>query len=343
MIRIKNSQYFHFLQQADALRRSGLLCDAVISVKTQTFRAHRLVLACASRTLAQHLTQGDRVTQVHCTLDCFSPHTFQQVLDFTYTQALHVSANDLPLLLQAAQLLQMPLLEDECQRQLDSLHCSGKEQSKGKEFIEVKEEKENTNMEEKQEEQEERLANKDLQERSSPAENSDNVVVEYIEPVVNSNNINCLPFTRKKSHSLAESEPVCSRDSVIARPTSSISSFSSPWTLSTDMWESVSSLRRTAESYSNMVTATPHQPISPFSAAQPFSPSSPHMFPLLSSRLPTPVQSSSVSYSGLRPHYKQNLLIGSTRIGSIINKGLLKRKKPSQREVTKNVQRNEPR
>uniref|UniRef100_A0A3B4G1H7 BTB domain-containing protein n=2 Tax=Haplochromini TaxID=319058 RepID=A0A3B4G1H7_9CICH len=123
MIRINNTQYFHFLEQADALRRSGSLCDAIISVKSQTFRAHRLVLACASRTLAQQLARGDIDSPVCCTLEYFSPHTFQQVLDFTYTQALEVSVDDLQLLLKAAQLLEMQPLEDQCRKQLDTLDC----------------------------------------------------------------------------------------------------------------------------------------------------------------------------------------------------------------------------
>ncbi|XP_074539356.1 uncharacterized protein zbtb32 [Halichoeres trimaculatus] len=121
MLRLNNTQYFHFLEQADALRRSGSLCDAIISVKNQTFQAHRLVLACASRRLAQLLTQGDTDSPVHCSLESFSPHTFQQVLDFTYTQTLEVSVEDLQLLLRAAQLLEMQQLEEQCWEQLDSV------------------------------------------------------------------------------------------------------------------------------------------------------------------------------------------------------------------------------
>ncbi|XP_062278453.1 zinc finger and BTB domain-containing protein 16-like [Scomber scombrus] len=140
MIRINNTQYFHFLQQADALRRSGLFCDAVITVKSQIFRAHRLVLACASRTLAQQLAQGDADSPVHCTLEYFLPRTFQQVLDFTYTQTLEVSEDDLHLLLKAAQLLEMQPLEDQCRKQLNTLDC--REAAKRREITDVKKEKE---------------------------------------------------------------------------------------------------------------------------------------------------------------------------------------------------------
>ncbi|KAM6967508.1 uncharacterized protein zbtb32 [Aplochiton taeniatus] len=121
MIRIHNSQYCQFLHQADVLRRSGTLCDAVISVKSQTFRAHRLVLACASRTLAQKLLQGNTGEPLHCTLELFPPHTFQQVLDFSYRQAVEVPVDDLQQLLKAAQILEMQPLEEQCQAMLEKL------------------------------------------------------------------------------------------------------------------------------------------------------------------------------------------------------------------------------
>ncbi|KAK5611467.1 hypothetical protein CRENBAI_016345 [Crenichthys baileyi] len=139
MIRINNTQYFHFLQQADVLRRSGTLCDAIISVQSQTFQAHRLVLACASRALAQHLAKGDADSPAHCTLEYFSPHTFQQVLDFTYTQALEVPVKDLQQLLRAAQLLEMQLLEDQCRKQLRSL--KDREKDENGEAVDLTEEK----------------------------------------------------------------------------------------------------------------------------------------------------------------------------------------------------------
>ncbi|KAM3873386.1 zinc finger and BTB domain-containing protein 8A [Diretmus argenteus] len=140
MIRINNTQYFHFLKQADNLRRSGSLCDAIISVENETFRAHRLVLACASRRLAQQLTQADTDSPVHCTLELFSPHTFQQVLDFTYTQTLEVPVDDLHLLLRAAQLLEMQHLEEQCRRQLDTLDCRVTEEEERSEITQLKEE-----------------------------------------------------------------------------------------------------------------------------------------------------------------------------------------------------------
>ncbi|XP_070767966.1 zinc finger and BTB domain-containing protein 32 [Enoplosus armatus] len=182
MIQINNTQYFHFLQQADALRRSGSLCDAIISVKSQTFRAHRLVLACASRRLAQQLAREDIDSPVQCTLEYFSPRTFQQVLDFTYTQTIEVSVDDLHLLLRAAQLLEMQPLEDQCRQHLDNLHYRAREKSKGREIADIKEE-EKSAEETDQKQKGSPVREENLQETSSPGDNaSDSIVMENLSP-----------------------------------------------------------------------------------------------------------------------------------------------------------------
>ncbi|XP_038568452.1 zinc finger and BTB domain-containing protein 16-A [Micropterus salmoides] len=338
MIRINNTQYFHFLQQADALRHSGSLCDAIISVKSQTFRAHRLVLACASRRLAQQLAQGDIDSPVHCTLEYFSPHTFQQVLDFTYTETLEVSVDDLRLLLRAAQLLEMQLLEDQCQKQLDHLHCRAREESKRREITDVKEENESAE-ETDQKQKGRRVREQKLQETSPPVEEEDDSsVMDNLSSSDPAKNRNSPPPPRKKSRLSPVSATPYNRDSVITRPASSSSSFSSPWTFPSNMWNSVSTLRRIAENYSNLVAAHPLQVPNQSSVAYPFSLSTPHMFPLLSSHFPSSV----MSYTGIHPRYTQNFYADSTGMGSILKQGLLKRKKPSQRAFTGTVQTSEP-
>lgn len=341
MIRINNTQYFHFLQHADALRRSGSLCDAIISVKSQTFRAHRLVLACASRRLAQQLAQGDTDCPVHCTLEYFSPRTFQQVLDFTYTQALEVSVDDLHLLLRAAQLLEMQPLEDQCRKQLDTLDYRAMAEDKRNKITDVKEETESA------EETDEKTKKSPLQDvklqelqqtSSSVEETSNSVVMENLSPPNPAKNHNSAPFQRKKPR-LSPAATSYNRDSVITRPATSSSSFSSPWTFSTNMWKSVSTLRQIAENYTNLIAAHPLQSPNQSSVAYPFSLSSPHMFPLLGPHFQNPVH----NYSGLYSHYPQNLYSGSIGVGNILKQGLLKRKKPSQREFNGTVQSHEPR
>ncbi|XP_018543228.1 zinc finger and BTB domain-containing protein 16 isoform X2 [Lates calcarifer] len=342
MIRINNTQYFHFLQQADALRRSGSLCDAIISVKSHTFRAHRLVLACASQRLAQQLAQGDTDSPAHCTLEYFSPRTFQQVLDFTYTQAVEVSVEDLYLLLKAAQLLEMQPLEDQCRKQLDTLDHRAKEADERGETADVKEEKEST-QEMDQKKKDSPVQKEKLQETSSRGvEASDITVTENLSPPDSAKKNSVSPSSRKKPRLSPLSSTPHNRDSVITRPATSSSSFSSPWPFSTNMWNSVSTLRRIAENYSNLIAVHPLQSPNQSSVAYPFSLSTPHMFPLLGPHFQNPVHTSVLGYSGLYPRYTQNTYTGSTGMGSIIKEGLLKRKKPSQRTFSGTVQSAEP-
>ncbi|XP_060906675.1 zinc finger and BTB domain-containing protein 16-A [Labrus mixtus] len=321
MIRISNPQYFHFLEQADYLRRSGSLCDAVISVKSQTFRAHRLVLACASRKLAQQLAQGVTDNPVHCTLEYFSPHTFQQVLDFTYTQTLEVSVEDLHLLLRAAQLLEMQLLEDQCRKQLFNLHCRARSQ----EITDVKEQEEQEENEEDQKPKRSQVYEERLGQKSSPVEEEGcDIIAENSTPSDPAKNHNCPQSQIEKP----KVSPVSyNKDSVITRPATSSSSFSPPWILPANLWSSMSTLRRIAE-YSNLVAAHPLQPQSQFSL------STPHIFPLFGPHY----QSSIVDCSAFHPQYRQNFYPGSKETGDIIKQGVLKRKRLRQRAFTGSVQ-----
>ncbi|XP_035480834.1 zinc finger and BTB domain-containing protein 16 isoform X2 [Scophthalmus maximus] len=334
MIRINNTQYFHFLQQADALRRSGSLCDAIISVKSHTFRAHRLVLACASRRLAQQLAQGDPDFPAHCTLEYFSPRTFQQVLDFTYTQALEVSVEDLYLLLRAAQLLEMPPLEDQCRKQLDTLDHRAREEEESGEVKHVKEEKESA-METVQKKKGSPVQEEKLQETSSSGRKASGSIVREN---LSAKNHSSSPATRKKPRLSPLSPAPYNADSVLTRPAVSSSSSSSPWTFSANMWSSVNTLRQIAENYSNFFGAHPRQSPNQSSAAYPFSLSTPHMFPLLSPHFQNQVHNSVTRHSGFYPSCTQHYYTGSPGMRGIIKQGLLRRKKPSQRAFSAPVQ-----
>ncbi|MEQ2209364.1 hypothetical protein XENOCAPTIV_029088 [Xenoophorus captivus] len=331
MIRINNTQYFHFLQQADVLRRSGTLCDAIISVQSHTFQAHRLVLACASRALAQHLAKGDADSPAHCTLEYFSPHTFQQVLDFTYTQALEVPVKDLQQLLRAAQLLEMQQLEDQCRKQLRSL--KDREKDENGEAVQLTEEKKSG--EEKDQKQKGRpvLENK-VQKTSSEEKSSVDIVMENVSPTDSIDIPNNQKSPRRKARLFPMSAALCNRDSVITRPNASNSSFSSAWAFPSNMWDSgnhLNTLRRIAENYSNFISAHPLPSSNQTSVVYPFPLSSPHMFPLLSSHFHTPLQNTALGYSRFHPHpYAQNLCTETPRMSSMVKNGLLKRKKLSQ-------------
>uniref|UniRef100_A0A3B5R4E7 Zinc finger and BTB domain containing 32 n=1 Tax=Xiphophorus maculatus TaxID=8083 RepID=A0A3B5R4E7_XIPMA len=259
-------------------------CDAIISVQSQTFRAHRLVLACASRALAQHLAKSNADSPAHCTLEYFSPHTFQQVLDFTYTQALEVPVKDLQQLLRAAQVLEMQLLEDQCRKQLDSLKA--REKDKNGEAVDLTEE--DKSVEEKDQKQKGRPVPED----KSPK--------------------------RKAKLSPMSATPF-NRDSVITRPNTSGSSFSSAWAFPTNMWDNgnhLNTLMRIAGNYSNFFASHPLPSSNQTSVVCPFPLSSQHMFPLLSSHFQTPLQSTALGYSRLHPHpYTQNLYTETSRMG----------------------------
>ncbi len=334
MIQINNTQYVHFLQQADVLRRSGLLCDAIISVKSQTFRAHRLVLACASRILAQQLALADIDRPVHCTLEFFSPRTFQQVLDFTYTESLEVSVDDLHLLLRAAQLLEMQPLEDQCRKQLDNLNIRAREENKRSKITRVKEEQESAEHTEQQQRRDS-VQEEKLGQSASPVDKE----CFNISPSDSEKNGNRLPSPRKKPRLPPEPATSFNRESVITRPASSNSSFSSPWTFPPNMWSSVNTLRRIAENYSNLIATHSIQSPNQSSVAHPFSITNSQMFPLFGSQFPSSV----MGYSGFQPRYTQNLYAGSSRMGSIIKQGLVKRKKHGQRACARTDQSGEPR
>ncbi|XP_051921457.1 zinc finger and BTB domain-containing protein 16 isoform X1 [Hippocampus zosterae] len=285
MIRLNNSQYFHFLQWANALRRSGLMCDALILVKNQTFRAHRLVLACASRRLEQKLTRADTDGEVHCRLEDISPKTFQQVLDFAYTQSLEVSEDDLQQLLLAAQFLEMHPLEEQCQRHLDTLRTEQVcQRHKGtSESDEEEELKKKSNAEENL--QEAPITKTNITEKTTAEE------------------------SRKKSKLT-----IYSRGSVI---TSSVSnSSSSPWTIPNHMWSCASSLRRRAENDSTLRAAQPCQRTAAHAITFP----TPHISPLQG----PPFQSLSNRsvVAGLHPLYGQQLYFATTETGGKIKPDL---------------------
>uniref|UniRef100_A0A8C4XF23 Uncharacterized protein n=1 Tax=Erpetoichthys calabaricus TaxID=27687 RepID=A0A8C4XF23_ERPCA len=114
----KNPQHSTLLlRRANEMRLSGTLCDTIIEVESHVFQVHSLVLACTSKKLETLLKdKGHR-----CTLDFLSWKTFQQILDYAYTEALEARVEDLKSLLEAAECLQMEQLGNQCLFLLTSL------------------------------------------------------------------------------------------------------------------------------------------------------------------------------------------------------------------------------
>lgn len=314
MITINNTQFVHFLEQADALRRAGLLCDAIISVRNQVFRAHRLVLACVSRRLAKQLMLGGNDGPVRCSLESVSPRTFEQVLDFAYKRELEVTQDDLQLLLRAAETLEMRLLEEQCRTQLESIY---KSREVGKESGKQTAQKPRGGPV-----QSEKLG-------ETATEVCDSFVFEDI-PSDPAKPPDSPEPSLKKARMPPSTAIPFDRVSVISRHAGSSTSLSSPWTFP-NTWKSTSSLKRLAD-LSGFVPLHPLQQADQLAMPYFFSSSTQHILPLLGSHF----QSSAVAYSDLNT---QGLYAGSKGIGSRIKQGLLKRKKSQE----KTFQTSEPR
>ncbi|XP_057689699.1 zinc finger and BTB domain-containing protein 16-A isoform X2 [Corythoichthys intestinalis] len=287
MIRLENTQYFHFLHRANALRRSGSMCDVVISVKNHTFSAHRLVLACASRRLAKILTQAETNQEMQYTLEDLSPRTFEQVLDFAYMQSLEVSKNDLQQLLMAAQLLEMQPLKEQCQHYLDALHhMTGEAAQKHEGNSESDEERELQQKRHKEDKPQEIPIIKNNMKETATAEDP-----------------------RKKSRL-----STFSRGCVISNSVSNL--YSSPWTMPSHRWASMGSLRHIAYNYSTLMRG--HDPQPPAAHAIALVP--PRIFPLQGPHFQSSAHRSVVA--DLYPHHTQQLHTATNGMVRNIKPGL---------------------
>lgn len=302
MITISNTQYVHFLEQADALRRAGLLCDTVISVRNQVFRAHRLVLACVSRRLAKQLALEEGDGPVRCSLESVSPRTFKQVLDFAYTRELEVTRDDLQPLLKAAEVLEMQPLEEQCRTQLESTRDRS---SRG--------------GEEGGKHRKQKLKRGPV-EGQKPGETLGEVCGGAVIGDTSPSETPGSPQPSVKKARLPSSPAApCDRVSVISRHTGSGPSYSSSWAFPST-WKSAGALRRLAD-YSGFVPFHPLQQADPSAVPYHFSSGAQHVLPLLGSRF----QSSAAAFSDLS--YARGLYAGSTGTRSRIKQGPAKSKK----------------
>lgn len=114
------------LARANEMRTSGVLCDVVVCVDGREFRAHRAVLAAASK-MFQILFQRPRPAY---TLDFLTHTTFSQILDYAYTASLNTHTRELDDLLYAAEILEMEYLEEQCVRMLEAMQREEEEEEK---------------------------------------------------------------------------------------------------------------------------------------------------------------------------------------------------------------------
>lgn len=119
MIRIRNPHHVPFLHQTEQLRETGSLCDTLLTVEGRSFKAHALILALASKRLQRLLTkQHGSSPGYRCAIESVSPHTFEQILDYVYSESVEVPKDDLEELLKGAQYLEVESLVEQCQAHL---------------------------------------------------------------------------------------------------------------------------------------------------------------------------------------------------------------------------------
>lgn len=108
------------LSHLNQLRVQGRLCDIVVNVQGQSFRAHKVVLAASSPYFRDHMSLGQMST-VSLTV-IRNPSVFEQLLSFCYTGRLCLQLADIISYLTAASFLQMQHIIDRCTQILEGIH-----------------------------------------------------------------------------------------------------------------------------------------------------------------------------------------------------------------------------
>ncbi|XP_076859091.1 zinc finger and BTB domain-containing protein 34 [Brachyhypopomus gauderio] len=108
------------LKQLNDLRLQGKLCDIVVHIQGQPFRAHKAVLAASSPYFRDHSALG---TMSGLSLSVIkSPEVFEQLLAFCYTGHMELRLRDVVSFLTAASFLQMQAVIDKCTQILEGIH-----------------------------------------------------------------------------------------------------------------------------------------------------------------------------------------------------------------------------
>ncbi|KAK7933458.1 hypothetical protein WMY93_004354 [Mugilogobius chulae] len=108
------------LGQLNELRLQGKLCDIIVHIQGQPFRAHKAVLAASSPYFRDHSAlstmSGLSISVIK------SPEVFEQLLAFCYTGHMSLQLKDIISFLTAASFLQMQAIIDKCTQILESIH-----------------------------------------------------------------------------------------------------------------------------------------------------------------------------------------------------------------------------
>ncbi|XP_028977343.2 zinc finger and BTB domain-containing protein 37 [Esox lucius] len=108
------------LSHLNQLRIQGRLCDIVVNVQGQSFRAHKVVLAASSPYFRDQMSLSQMSTV--SLSDIHNPSVFEQLLSFCYTGRLCLQLADIISYLTAASFLQMQHIIDHCMQILEGIH-----------------------------------------------------------------------------------------------------------------------------------------------------------------------------------------------------------------------------
>lgn len=100
------------LSHLNQLRMQGRLCDIVVNVQGQAFRAHKVVLAASSPYFRDHMSLNEMSTVSISVIK--NPTVFEQLLSFCYTGRICLQLADIISYLTAASFLQMQHIIDKC-------------------------------------------------------------------------------------------------------------------------------------------------------------------------------------------------------------------------------------
>ncbi|RXM92402.1 Zinc finger and BTB domain-containing protein 34 [Acipenser ruthenus] len=108
------------LRQLNELRLQGKLCDIIVHIQGQPFRAHKAVLAASSPYFRDHSSlstmSGLSISVIK------NPDVFEQLLSFCYTGRMSLHLKDVISFLTAASFLQMQAVIDKCTQILEGIH-----------------------------------------------------------------------------------------------------------------------------------------------------------------------------------------------------------------------------
>ncbi|NXB23905.1 ZBT37 protein, partial [Rhagologus leucostigma] len=108
------------LSHLNQLRMQGRLCDIVVNVQGQAFRAHKVVLAASSPYFRDHMSLSEMSTVSISVIK--NPSVFEQLLSFCYTGRICLQLADIISYLTAASFLQMQHIIDKCTQILEGIH-----------------------------------------------------------------------------------------------------------------------------------------------------------------------------------------------------------------------------